>query len=58
MEKYSYESAVKNAERHSVVSQYTDLCALKKIIGNRALRLTQVSDELNDLMENAKMHDF
>ncbi len=57
MEKYSYESAVKNAKRHAFISQYTDLCALKKIIGNKCLRFTRV-DELNDLIENQNMHDL
>ena len=51
MEKYSYQEAIDNAKKHRVVSQYTDLYALKKIIGNKALRLTRV-DQLNDLIEN------
>lgn len=57
MEKYSYEEAVDNAKTHQVVSQYTDLCALKKIIGNKTLRLTRV-DELNDLLENKNILDL
>lgn len=51
MEKYSYEKAVDSAKTHSIIFQYTNLCALKKIIGNKALRLTRV-DQLNDLIEN------
>ena len=39
MEKYSYESAVNNAKTHPIISQYTDLCALKKIIGNRVAKI-------------------
>ena len=57
MEKYSYENAIRNAENHSIISQYTDLCALKKIISNKCLRFTRV-DALNDLLENQNMHDL
>lgn len=57
MEKYSYENAISNAESHPIISQYTDLCALKKIIGNKCLRFTRV-DELNDLAENQNIHDL
>ena len=57
MEKYSYESAISNANSHLIISQYTDLYALKKIIGNKCLRFTRV-DELNDLIENQNMHDL
>ena len=55
MEKYSYKTAIKSAESHSTIYQYTDLCALKKIIGNRCLRFTRIN-ELNDLVENRNMH--
>ena len=57
MGKYSYESAINSAENHAIISQYTDLYALKKIIGNKCLRFTRV-DELNDLVENQNMHDL
>ena len=57
MGKYSYESAINSAENHSIIFQYTDLYALKKIIGNKCLRFTRV-DELNDLVENQNMHDL
>ena len=57
MEKYSYENAVNNAQKHTVISQYTDLYALRKIIGNKCLRFTRVN-ELNDLVENQNMHDL
>jgi hypothetical protein len=57
MEKYSYENAISNAASHPIISQYTDLCALKKIIGNKCLRFTRV-DALNDLIENQNMHDL
>ena len=57
MEKYSYQEAVDNAKKHQVVSQYTDLCALKAIINNKSLRLSRV-DKLNDFLENQNMHDL
>jgi hypothetical protein len=57
MENYSYENAIRSAERHHIIAQYTDLYALKKIIGNKCLRFTRV-DELNDLVENQNMHDL
>ena len=57
MEKYSYENAVNNAQKHTVISQYTDLYALREIIGNKCLRFTRV-DKLNDLLENQHMHDL
>ena len=57
MKKYSYENATNNAQNHAIISQYTDLCTLKKIIDNRCLRFTRV-DALNDLVENQNMHDL
>ncbi|MGM9669184.1 MAG: hypothetical protein ACI3VZ_05465 [Faecousia sp.] len=54
MEQYSYENAVYQANRHTLVHQYTTLAALDKIISNKSLRLTRI-DLLNDTVENACM---
>lgn len=57
MDKYNYQNAVDRAKKHSVISQYTDLCALKKIIGNKTLRFTRM-DKVNDKIENDKIHEL
>ena len=54
MEQYSYENAVYQANRHTLVHQYTTLIALDKIINNKSLRLTR-SELLNDTVENECM---
>jgi hypothetical protein len=54
MELYSYENAVYQANRHTLVHQYTTLIALDKIINNKSLRLTRI-DLLNDTVENERM---
>ena len=47
MDNYTYQMAVERAKTHPIISQYTNLEALKKIIENKTLRLTRI-DKLND----------
>ena len=54
---YSYEMAIMNAKRHSVVHQYTTFEALEKIIDNKSLLLRRV-DLLNDIMENDCLYEI
>ena len=55
MDNYTYQIAVESAKTHPIISQYTNLEALKKIIENKTLRLTRI-DKLNDHVENSKIH--